>query len=154
MSREVTIKSTCTDAKLEFLNFGNDCFRVLFESRTLSASKDVWLYADGDYSDCQFLVNLFREMARAWKGWEGEKTWRSTEADFVLCCTSDKLGHINLEVHLLEFDGSPWSANFNLDTEAGELEKISNEVAMFFGFPGGVPGKTATDIFLNGISSD
>ncbi|MGH8000749.1 MAG: DUF6228 family protein [Brasilonema sp.] len=134
---EVTIKSTSTDAKLEFLNLGNNYFTVLFESKTMSVCKDVWLYTVDDYSDCQSLVNLFREMARAWKGCEGEKTWSCIEGDFVLYCTSDKLGHINLEVELFQFDGlEPWSAKLNLNTEAGQLEKISNEVAMFFGFPG------------------
>ncbi|MBD2771415.1 DUF6228 family protein [Iningainema tapete] len=135
MSKEVTIKSTSTDAILKFLNFDNYCFIVLLESHAINASKEVWISTGDNYCDPQSLVNHFKEMALEWKGWEGEKTWSSIEGDLILSCTSDKLGHINLEVQLLQFNRpESWSATLNLSTEAGQLEKISNEVATFFSF--------------------
>ncbi|WP_392533075.1 DUF6228 family protein [Nostoc sp. C117] len=131
MSRKFSIKSTDTGAKLEFFNFRNDYFTLMLSSPALNASKDIWLYTENDYSDFQSLVNFFKEIARAWKGWEGKKTWSSIEGDFVLSCTSDKLGHITLQIELVQLDEiETWSANFNLKTEAGQLEKISKEIAM------------------------
>jgi hypothetical protein len=129
MSREVIIKSADTGAKLEFLDVKGEHFTVVFSSVTLSASQRVW-----GYTDCRQLANLFREMAQSWKGWEGVKTWGSIEGEFNLACTSDKLGHVTLEVDLVERDTSePWSTKFNIQIETWQLEKIANEMITLFG---------------------
>ena len=56
------------------------------------------------------------------------------EDDFRLSCTSDKLGHIALEVEWVGRDCPElWSAKFNLEVEAGQLEKIANEMKALLG---------------------
>lgn len=129
MSRGVIIKSADTGAKPEFLDVKGEYFTVVFSSVTLSASQRVW-----SYTDCRQLTNLFWEMAQSWQGWEGVKTWGSIEGEFNLACTSDKLGHVTLEVDLVERDtNEPWSPKFNIQIEAGQLEKIANEIITLFG---------------------
>jgi hypothetical protein len=126
---KVTIKSANTGAKLEFSGVRNEYFTVEFSSVSLSASHAVWVYA----GDCERLVNLFLEMAESWTGWEGAKTWDAIEGDFSLSCTCDKLGHITLEVELVGRDAPElWSAKFNVEVEAGQLEKIANEMKALF----------------------
>lgn len=126
---KVTIQSANTGAKLEFSEVGNEYFTVAFSSASLSALHRVWVYT----GDCERLVSLFVEMAENWRGWEGAKNWDAIEDDFSLSCISDKLGHITLEVELVGRDASElWSAKFNVDVEAGQLEKIANEIKELF----------------------
>jgi hypothetical protein len=126
---KVTIKSANIDAKLEFSEVGNEYFTVTFSSVSLSASHRVWVYT----RDCERLVSLFIEMAENWTGWEGAKIWDAIEGDFSLSCTCDKLGHITLKVALVERDTPElWSARFNVEVEAGQLEKIANEMNKLF----------------------
>jgi hypothetical protein len=126
---KVIIKSANTEAKLEFSEVGNEYCTVTFSSVSLSASHRVWFYT----GDCERLVSLFMEMAENWTGWEGAKTWAAVEADFNLSCTSDKLGHIALAVELVGRDAPElWSAKFNVEVEAGQLEKIANEMKALF----------------------
>ncbi len=126
---KVIIKSANTGAKLEFSEVGNEYCTVTFLSTFLSASHRVWFYT----GDCERLVSLFMEMAENWIGWEGAKTWAAIEADFSLSCTSDKLGHIILEVELVKRDAPElWSAKFNVDVEAGQLAKIATEMKELF----------------------
>lgn len=126
---KVIIKSANTGAKLEFAEVGNEYFTVTFSSASLSASHRVWVYT----GDCERLVGLFVEMAENWAGWEGAKTWDAIEGDFSLSCTSDRLGHIALKVELVGRDAPElWSAKFNVEVEAGQLEKIANEIKALF----------------------
>jgi hypothetical protein len=126
---KVIIKSANTGAKLEFSEVRNEYFTVVFSSVSLSASHRVWVYT----GDCEQLVCLFVEMAENWTGWEGAKTWDAIEGDFTLSCTSDRLGHITLEVELVGRDDPElWSAKFNIEVEAGQLEKIANEIKELF----------------------
>lgn len=126
---KVTIKSVNTGAKLEFSDVRSEYFTVAFSSVFLSASHQVWVYT----GDCKRLVGLFLDMAKNWTGWEGAKTWDAIEGDFSLSCTSDKLGHITLEVELAGRDPPElWSAKFNVEVEAGQLEKIASEMRTLF----------------------
>lgn len=126
---KVTIKSANTGARLEFPEVGNEYFTIAFSSASLSASHRVWVYT----GDCEQLVSLFLKMAENWTGWEGAKTWAAIEGDFSLSCTSDKLGHTALEVELVGRDAPElWSAKFNVEVEAGQLEKIANEIKELF----------------------
>ncbi|NEQ48099.1 MAG: hypothetical protein F6K00_33025 [Leptolyngbya sp. SIOISBB] len=127
---KVTIKSAKTGAKLEFSDVGNEYFTVAFLGASITALHRVWAYT----GDCERLANLFLEMAENWKGWEGTKIWDAIEGDFSLSCTSDKLGHVTLRVKLVERDTPElWSAEFNVEVEAGQLEKISNDMRLLFG---------------------
>jgi hypothetical protein len=126
----VTIKSANTGAKLKFSELENEYFTVVFSSASLSALHRVWVYT----GDCERLVNLFLDMAKNWTGWEGAKIWDAIEGDFSLSCTSDKLGHITLEIELVERNAPElWFARFNVEIEAGQLEKIANEMRGLLG---------------------
>jgi hypothetical protein len=126
MMSKVVIKSANTGAKLEFLDVMNEYLTVEFSSPAFTVFHRVWLY-DGDGKR---LAQLFHEMAQDWRGWEGIKSWGAIEGDFNLSCSSDKLGHITLEIELVERGTSEsWSAQFNMEIEAGQLEKIAHEMA-------------------------
>lgn len=73
-------------------------------------------------------------MAQNWKGWQGKRTWDAIEGDFSLCCTSDKLGHITLAVQLRERHSPEWwSVKFQINIEAGQLDRIPTEMMSLFG---------------------
>src|SRR5260370_41832297 len=44
------------------------------------------------------LVDLFADLARNWRGWEGEKRWESLEAELKLACSCDRLGHVQVRI--------------------------------------------------------
>ena len=125
-----TIKSVDTDARLSFAFPGHyggtrrsDYLDVDFFSQSLSSRLTIWLYE----GDRQSLASLFTDMAENWKGWKGDKTWISAEGNFQLVCSSDRLGHIAIEVELSQHRSSePWFSRFTLMTEAGQLEKLAN----------------------------
>lgn len=129
MCKEVTIKSVNMEATLKFLDAKGEHLTIVFSSAALSASQRIWFNAGDD----QQFVNLFCEMAQNWRGWEGAKDWISIEGDFRLTCTSDKLGHIQLELELVgRRTPEPWFAKFTINIEAGQLEKIANQVRLLF----------------------
>ncbi len=125
---EIIIKSSDTSAQLVFSNIKGDYFWVSYQSPNLTVSKKVW-----GYTDCEFLVNLFDYMAKKWRGWEGEKGWESIEGEFGISCSSDKKGHIKINLSFVEHEGAePWQANPILNTEAGLIEGIAKDVRKFF----------------------
>jgi hypothetical protein len=127
---KVIIKSANTGAKLEFSEVRHEYCTVTFSSASLNASHRVWFYT----GDRERLVSLFTEMAEHWSGWEGAKIWAAIEADLSLSCTSDSLGHITLAVELVERDApEAWSAQFQVEIEAGQLEQIAREMKAWLG---------------------
>lgn len=129
MSRKVTIESADTEAKLEFSDVEDDYLTVAFSSAALGASQRIWL----DEGDSESLINLFCEMAQNWRGWESPKDWISTEGDFSLSCTSNKLGHIKLELELTgRRTREPWFTKCSINIEAGQLERIATAIMLLF----------------------
>ena len=126
MEKSVVIKSTDSDAVLKFSNPKNDCFEVSFSSSYLCASKRVWGYKG---APCEFLVNLVNNLASQWKGWDGIEEWSSMVNDFKMAFILDSLGHIKIEIELID---NSWKINAELNTEFGQLEQISKQVKNFF----------------------
>jgi hypothetical protein len=103
---------------------GSEHFRVTIRSRNLLASSQV--YAFDPYNDGLRL--FFEDLAANWKGWSGEKKWSSLEGELSLVCTSDSLGHIEIEATLKDI----WSVRNSFYVDAGQLQSIAIDVGKFF----------------------
>jgi len=124
----IEIKSGSTAASLKFCNRDSEYFNVVYESPSVKLMKRVW-----GYTDCKYLVSLFRFMAKEWKGWEGSQEWTSIEGEFGISATCDNLGHILLTLTFKEFDGPEnWKANVQLFIDSGQTETIAKQAAEFF----------------------
>ncbi|MDQ2730252.1 MAG: DUF6228 family protein [Armatimonadota bacterium] len=96
-----------------------------------NCSSKIDLYYGSD------LVEFFKELSDQWQGWEGEKKWESTDHSLILTATSDRLGHISLEVEISS--GSfplEWMLRTTIALEAGGLERIAADVKEFLGTEG------------------
>lgn len=104
-------------------------FWVRVTDLNLSAACRVWEgYTAGHPA------RLFAEMASRWSGWPDEVTWESTEGEFKLRCSHDGLGHIAICVELQSgFMDDDWRVSATVFAEAGQLERIARQAALFFG---------------------
>lgn len=104
-------------------------FSVRITDKDLSAVGQVYAYAPSP-------AGLFAEMASRWSGWEGELNWESLEGELRLRCTRDRFGHIAIRAELrsgpMEED---WLVRATVIAEAGQLETIARQAALFFGQP-------------------
>lgn len=108
-------------------------FWVQITDLNLSAATTV----DGGY-DHSHAASLFADMARQWQGWSGELEWRSLENELSLRCTSDRLGHVRIEIELRSEIGNwdyAWAVRAAVMVEAGQLERLARAAAVFFGQP-------------------
>ena len=124
----VVIKSGNTSSTLTFSERDGDYFAVTYESPAAKIHKRVW-----GYNDCKYLVNLFKFIAKEWRGWEGTETWESIEGEFGISARCDNLGHIMLEIIIKECDGPEvWSSITSLGIDSGQTETIVTKVSQFF----------------------
>ena len=124
----VFIKSADTSATLTFCDKEGEYFAVVYESPSVSVRRRVW-----GYTDCPLLVELFQSVAKEWKGWSGQKEWKSIEGEFSLSATSDKLGHVLLYICSNEFDGTEmWELKVQLALDASQTENIAKRISEFF----------------------
>ena len=79
------------------------------------------------------LSSFFSELAAQWRGWEGERQWRSLEAEAALSATHDRLGTITLAVRLRSSVytdiGPTWSASGVIFLDAGGLDTLARDAA-------------------------
>ncbi len=106
---------------------GSEYFHVAIKSKHLSAFAAVYAFDPYDSN----LVGFFEDLAKNWKGFDGEKSWSSLEEEFSLVCTSDDLGHFSLEVTIRN-NMDTWRAKKTIFIESGQLENIALEVKEFF----------------------
>lgn len=109
------------------LQVGREHFRVSVRSTQLSAFTDVYIFDPFD-SD---LVRFFKDLERNWKGFDGEKRWSSLEGEFSLLCTSNSLGHFELEITIRNIEDT-MLVRKTIYIESGQLEKIALEAKDFF----------------------
>jgi hypothetical protein len=81
----------------------------------------------GDFAG---LAALFEFMAENWRGWEGERGWRSVDDDLRLSATADSLGHCTLTVRVRDFI-ERWEATGPLHLDAGQLTDLAGDVGSF-----------------------
>lgn len=105
---------------------GTDEWPVVLSGPGLTARHRVYAYRPHGGFD-----RMFEEMAAAWRGWEGEKVWRSLESELSLVCTHDGLGHVTIMVRLQMDLGAEWSAEGTLVLEAGQLDALARAAAEF-----------------------
>ena len=83
-------------------------------------------------------ASLFAEMSRQWSGWTGELEWQSLEYELALRCTNDRRGHIRIAVQLGSRIGAwdfNWEVRMAIMVEGGQLQRLAQEAAAFFGRP-------------------
>lgn len=77
---------------------------------------------------------LFRGLAKDWRGWSGERAEESLEGHLRLTCTADRTGHVTIRVRLRNMVlGDDWRVEANLQVEAGQLDRLAGAAADFFG---------------------
>jgi hypothetical protein len=132
MGDELTIKSSRSSGKLKFSerqppNRPVEYILVSLEDREFAASTSrIYLYQPDD------LVAFLDELAREWKGWQGEKEWKSVEGDFALSGTADGLGVVALRVTLKSgpFEDD-WCVQTVIHVDAGQLEDLAVKARAF-----------------------
>lgn len=128
------IKCCRSDAEIEFSEkeglrrpAGQEYFRATIRSNHLFSFTDVYIFDPYDSN----LVRFFEDLAKSWKGFDGEKEWSSLEGEFSLRCTSDSLGHFALEVTIGNNEDTRY-ARKTIYIESGQLEKIALEARKVF----------------------
>ena len=76
---------------------------------------------------------FFSELARNWRGWNGELAAESIEGQLRICATCDSLGHVTFVVELEPVrQPSAWRAVAELSVVAGSLERLAKDAQRFF----------------------
>lgn len=81
------------------------------------------------------ISDFFHELAEAWTGWEGTKSWTSIDGELNVSAAITKLGHVALTIELASFTSS---MSTRLALEAGSLGRIARDVSQVFE-PGSFP---------------
>jgi len=101
-------------------------FVAEFDAPGLSSATQVYVLGG-----CDCLNRFWRDLAENWRGWEGTRSWRSLEGDLELSATSDRLGHVALEVRLMEGAPFQWRVQGKISLEAGQLGRIAAAARTF-----------------------
>src|SRR5512133_174350 len=104
-------------------------FDVTYKAEDLEAAVGVWAYPDA-----QWLVAIFQDMENSWRGWKDVKEWKAVEEQFSIKFTTDKLGHVFVEVQLQPdfVPGGRWEVKGGFYFEVGQLPTLARQVAEFF----------------------
>ena len=86
--------------------YAGDSFMARLVSDGLSATRIVFMFRH----DWETLAGFFVDLAKAWKGFEGQRDYRTVEHDFEICVTSDASGHNHFTFVLRDGPTSTWSA--------------------------------------------
>jgi hypothetical protein len=122
------VKSSQGGRELRLEERKGEYFRVTLTGDGISATKGVYAYTDGP-----LLVGFFASIAADWRGWEGERVWGALESDFSVRATSDRLGHIRLDVELRNHDPDDnWCVSAPIFLDAGSLDRIAADAEVFF----------------------
>ena len=93
----------------------------------LVVSRQVFL---GYGATAQSLVDFFDRLALDWRGWDGPRTWLSSD-DVQLVCWHDRIGHVTVQV--VELGDDPvhawheprWKVSAQVIVDPGALEAVS-----------------------------
>jgi hypothetical protein len=111
---------------------GNDEYWVaVLSGQGVTARRRVYAYAPHGRFD-----RIFAEMAAAWRGWVGAKTWRSLESELELVCTRDAIGHVQIAVQLRMDMKAEWRVRGVLTVEAGQLDGLAAAATEFLSADG------------------
>ena len=78
------------------------------------------------------LVEYFEALAENWRGWSGERRWKSLEGDVELIAMHDGLGTITQRANLRReaFGQHRWSAGAELLLDAGGLDNLARQARL------------------------
>jgi Family of unknown function (DUF6228) len=99
--------------------------------RTPHLTAAITLHELYDLGSFDQLGQLLGGFAADWKGWEGERTWRSADSDLVLVCTHDHVGQVNVAVTLRDNEEGWELQGIDIVLEAGRLDALSRDVMRF-----------------------
>jgi hypothetical protein len=96
-------------------------WRAVLVGRSLSAEL---AFAEAGWEP-QSLADFFGGIAADWRGWQGERTWRSAEAELRLAVRHDKTNTVLVRVELE--DGAPphWRCEAELEVDPGVFERLA-----------------------------
>ena len=116
-----TVRSADDGARFELQRHNRDYLLAELHGPGLDSSVLVSSYMFDGFAD--FLESL----ATDWKGWKGERRWKSLEGELSLKATTDRTGHIYLSIEIR--DGAPprWQVIASLTLEAGQLDRIASD---------------------------
>lgn len=77
--------------------------------------------------DPETLANYLAELSERWRGWDGERTWRSEDAELLLAAIHDKRNTVRLRV-VIEHASENWRCDAELELEPGVLEQLAADV--------------------------
>ena len=97
---EVVIRTSQTGASITFSARRDLYFPARVDSPDVSFGKTIY-----GHTDHVALIELFERMAVSWKGWQDSWDWASLESDMSLRCAHDGLGHVDLELSLINRGG-------------------------------------------------
>ena len=110
--------------------YGAGSFRVEVRRDRLHATAEIVSRVHrGHQSDG--LADFFAGIAADWKGWSGQRDWRSLESDLRLSAESPHGGGVHLVVHLSHGAPPYWELDFSLGLEPGQLERLAAESHAF-----------------------
>ena len=126
--REFQIQSLDEAASLRLVGGGSDWPEYFWAELTRSDLRCRARVATFEPRGLRF-SSVFREMADAWRGWDGEKLWESLEGELRLSFRMDSLGPVQVEVRLR--DVYHWDVRTTLVTESGALEPLAKSAEAF-----------------------
>jgi hypothetical protein len=103
---------------------------VVTDGMTAEASVDFdEVYPNSNNLIRGSLVKYLEELAKNWKGWDGEKRLETTESEFNLSARHNGVGHIKLQI---EFRNHPWMVKTEIDVEPGNLDNLVADAKTLF----------------------
>src|SRR5687768_15942594 len=108
--------------------YGSEYYRVNFSADGIEVSASVYAYAPMNEG-----LPLFFDQLASSLGSNSVRHWASLEGEFELDCTSDSLGHVDVEATLhSNAYGSRWTVLSRLSMEAAQVERAANDLRRFF----------------------
>ena len=137
MLREASIVSARDGLSLILSNFVSEDQSHIAESFLIEVKAyDVRAEARASTFMAEDLGKFFQSMADDWRGWKGPRSWGTLENEFELTATSDRLGHVRLEFVLRKpHTGFQWELRGALELEAGQLDRIAQDVQLAWNAP-------------------
>lgn len=87
------------------------------------------IYADTPHGG-DSIDKFFSDLARDWRGWQGEKKYESLEHDLEITATCDSKGHTTLKVVIRSYSNF-WGVHGYIEIDSTQLEQIAKELKIF-----------------------
>ncbi len=126
MADRFVIQSAAGDARFELRADEKDTWIAALSRPGLDAEHPVYAYRPhASFS------GFFADLAATWRGWEGEKTYRSLEGELLLRCTHDGVAHVTITVELRIDPVGDWRVQGSLAVEPGQLNDLARAAEEF-----------------------